>query len=141
MMRRLMPTAKTTVPRHMTSRNKALANPAIRRRHIVAICHGPAALLALSATGNAGDFPFAGYTIAAFPDASDRMIPDIGYMPGHLTWQFGEKLKALGMTIANSEPDDSTHKDRKLLTGAGPLAANALGKLAAETLLAEVAAG
>lgn len=110
-------------------------------RHILAICHGPAALLSLSATGDVGDFPFAGYTITAFPDATDRMIPGIGYMPGHLTWQFGEKLKALGVTIANSEPDNSTYKDRKLLTGAGPLAANALGKLAAETLLVEVAAG
>lgn len=110
-------------------------------RHIVAICHGPAALLALSATDDGGAFPFAGYTITAFPDGSDRMIPDIGYMPGHLTWAFGEKLKALGVSIANSEPDASTHKDRKLLTGAGPLAANALGKLAAETLLSEVAAG
>ena len=109
-------------------------------RHIVSICHGPAALLALSKQDVAGSFPFAGYTITAFPDASDRMIPDIGYMPGHLTWQFGEKLKALGVTIANSEPDDSTRKDRKLLTGASPLAANALGKLAAETLLSEVAA-
>lgn len=109
-------------------------------RHVVAICHGPAALLALSATDDAEGFPFAGYTITAFPDATDRMIPDIGYMPGHLTWQFGEKLKALGVTIANSEPDESTYKDRKLLTGAGPLAANALGKLAATTLLAEIAA-
>lgn len=38
-------------------------------------------------------------------------------MPGQLTWQFGEKLKALGVTITNSEPDDSTHKDRRLVTG------------------------
>ena len=105
-------------------------------RHIVSICHGPAALLALSAQENAGSFPFAGYTITSFPDASDRLIPDMGYMPGHLTWQFGEKLKALGVTIKNDEPDESTHKDRKLLTGASPKAANALGKLAAETLLA-----
>ena len=109
-------------------------------RHIVSICHGPAALLALAAEGDTGDFPFAGYTITAFPDATDRMIPDLGYMPGHLTWAFGEKLQALGLMIANREPDASTHKDRKLLTGASPLAANALGKLAATTLLAEVAA-
>ena len=108
-------------------------------RHIVSICHGPAALLALAAEGAAADFPFAGYTITAFPDATDRMIPDIGYMPGRLPWAFGEKLQALGVTIANSEPDASTRKDRKLLTGASPLAANALGKLAATTLLAEVA--
>ena len=55
-------------------------------RHIVSICHGPAALLALSDDGASGGFPFAGYTIAAFPDVADRMIPDIGYMPGHLAW-------------------------------------------------------
>ena len=78
---------------------------------------------------------------AAFPDAADRTIPDIGYMPGQLAWAFGERLRALGVTIANDEPDASTHQDRRLLTGASPLAANALGRLAAETLLAEVGAG
>ncbi|MBL3685308.1 hypothetical protein F2981_33075 (plasmid) [Sinorhizobium meliloti] len=46
------------------------------------------------------------------------MTPEIGYMPGHLTWHFGEKLKALGVTIANTDPDKSTHLDRKLITGA-----------------------
>ena len=47
----------------------------------------------------------------------------------------------MGVTILNTEPNDATHKDRKVMTGASPLAANALGKLAAETLLAEVAEG
>lgn len=108
-------------------------------RHIVSICHGPAAFLACTPKVDGDAFPFAGYTITAFPDASDRMTPEIGYMPGHLTWHFGEKLKALGVTIVNTEPDKSTYKDRKLVTGASPFAANALGKLAAETLLDEVA--
>ena len=108
-------------------------------RHIVAICHGLAALLALAKDGDASGFPFASYTITAFPTAADEQIPDEGYLPGQLTWQFGEKLQALGVTIANTEPDESTRKDRKLLTGASPLAANALGRLAAETLLVEVA--
>ena len=107
--------------------------------HIVAICHGPAALLALAKDGDESGFPFAGYTITAFPTAADEKIPDEGYLPGQLTWQFGEKLQALGVTIANTAPDESTRKDRKLLTGASPLAANALGRLAADTLLAEVA--
>ncbi len=110
-------------------------------RLVVSICHGPAALLACTPQVGGEVFPFAGYTITAFPDASDRMIPEIGYMPGHLTWHFGEKLKALGVTIANTDPDNSTYKDRRVITGASPLAANALGRLAAETLLAEVAAG
>ena len=107
-------------------------------RHIISICHGPAALLACAPQDGHQDFPFAGYTITAFPDAIDRITPELGYMPGHLTWYFGEKLKALGVNIANNEPDQSTYKDRKLITGASPFAANALGKLAAETLLAEV---
>ena len=109
-------------------------------RYVISICHGPAALLACSPKTDGEAFPFAGYTITAFPDASDRMTPEIGYMPGHLTWHFGEKLKALGVTIANTDPDSSTHRDRKLLTGASPFAANELGKLAAATLLAEVPA-
>lgn len=110
-------------------------------RHVISICHGPAAFLACAAEGDAGIFPFAGYSITAFPDATDRMIPDIGYMPGQLTWRFGERLAAMGVTILNTEPNDATHKDRKVMTGASPLAANALGRLAAETLLAEVAEG
>lgn len=110
-------------------------------RHIVSICHGPAALLACAPTVDGGEFPFAGYTITAFPDSADRMTPEIGYMPGHLTWHFGEKLKALGVTIANTDPDKSTHLDRKLITGASPFAANNLGKLAAKTLLERVTTG
>lgn len=108
-------------------------------RHIVSICHGPAAFLACSIDGGTSAFPLAGYAITAFPDETDRMIPDIGYMPGQLTWHLGERLQALGMRIMNAEPDDSTHKDRKVITGASPLAANSLGRLAAETLLAEFA--
>ncbi len=110
-------------------------------RHLISICHGPAAFLACAEDEGAGGFPFAGYSITAFPDAADRMIPEIGYMPGQLTWHFGGKLQALGVTIMNTEPNDATHKDRRLMTGASPLAANALGRLAAETLLAEVAQG
>jgi molecular chaperone Hsp31 and glyoxalase 3 len=109
-----------------------------QERHIISICHGPAALLACTPKVDGEEFPFSGYTITAFPDAADRMTPQIGYMPGHLTWHFGEKLKALGVTIANTDPDKSTHQDRKLITGASPFAANNLGKLAAETLLAAV---
>ena len=53
-------------------------------RHIISICHGPAAFLACAAKGDAGAFLFAGYSITAFPDATDRMIPDIGYLPDSL---------------------------------------------------------
>ena len=104
-------------------------------RFVISLCHGPAAFLAV------GDSDiYRGYKICAFPDTLDAKTPDIGYMPGHLTWKFGEKLKALGFEIINDNISGAVHRDRKLITGDSPLAGNALGKLAAETLLKEVAA-
>ena len=64
--------------------------------------------------------------------------PMIGYMPGDMPYKFGERLNNLGVTIVNSEADKTVHKDRKLITGAGPLAANNFGKLAARELLNEM---
>lgn len=113
--------------------NWALAND----RFVISICHGPAAFLAC-APAEGETFPFAGYSIVAFPDETDRQTPDVGYMPGQLTWHFGERLTALGVTILNDQPTGATHRDRRLLTGDSPFAGNALGKLAATTLLEAV---
>lgn len=114
----------------------ALEWAAANDRFVVSLCHGPAAFLAV------GDSDiYRGYRICAFPDALDAKTPDIGYMPGNLTWKFGEKLKALGFEIINDDISGAVHRDRKLLTGDSPLAGNALGKLAAATLLEEVEAG
>lgn len=97
-------------------------------RHIITLCHGPAALLA------AGD-AFAGYKIAVFPDALDEGANvKIGYLPGKLTWALGERLKERGVELVNDGMTGAVHADRMLLTGDSPLAANALGKLAVEKL-------
>lgn len=104
-------------------------------KFVITLCHGPAALLAV------GDSDiYQGRKIVAFPDALDAKTPDIGYMPGHLTWKFGEKLKDLGFDVVNYDDDitGAVQKDGKLLTGDSPLAGNALGQLAAEELLKEV---
>lgn len=101
-------------------------------RFVISLCHGPAAFLSL----RNGESPLKGYSICAFPDATDKQTPEMGYMPGHLTWYFGEELKAMGMTIINDDIDGSVNKDRYLLTGDSPFAANALGQLAAKELLA-----
>jgi molecular chaperone Hsp31 and glyoxalase 3 len=103
----------------------------------LAICHGPAALLAAKPL-EGGAFIYDGYTIAAFPDGVDKKTPLIGYMPGQLTWFFGEKLQKLGVAIVNKKADKTCHVDRKLVTGASPKAANEFGKLAAETLIKEI---
>jgi molecular chaperone Hsp31 and glyoxalase 3 len=102
-------------------------------KFMISLCHGPAAFLAAK-----GGPSFSGYKICAFPDALDAQTPDMGYMPGHLTWKFGEKLKAMGFEIVNDNISGETCQDRKMLTGDSPLAGNSLGKLAATALLEAV---
>lgn len=99
----------------------------------ITLCHGPASLLATTL----GDqtFLYDGYNMAVFPDSVDKMTPKIGYLPGPMPWGLSEKLKGLGANLMNTKSDDTVCLDRTLITGASPLAANALGKLAAETLL------
>ncbi|WP_299887170.1 glyoxalase III HchA [uncultured Lacinutrix sp.] len=104
----------------------------------LAICHGPAALLAGSLDNDKDNYLYKGYKIASFPDAVDEQGPIIGYTPGHMPYKYGERLNNLGVTIINEEADNTVHKDRKLITGASPLAANAFGKLAATELIKEV---
>lgn len=108
-------------------------------RYIISICHGPAVFLAPGIVDKEKPSPLKGYSICAFPDAVDRMLPDLGYTPGALTWAFGEALTAQGITIINSAATGATHRDRKVITGDSPFAANALGQLAATTLLEDMA--
>jgi len=106
--------------------------------YTLAICHGPAALLAANLDNDKDSFIYKGYKIASFPDAVDAIGPMIGYTPGDMPWIYGEKLNNLGVTIINQKADNTVYQDRKLITGASPLAANDFGKLAATALLKEV---
>lgn len=100
----------------------------------ISLCHGPAAFIATTLLG--GEFIYEGYKMAVFPDSVDKKTPLIGYLPGPMPWGLSEPLKKLGATIMNTKADDTCCLDRTLITGASPLAANELGKLAATTLLA-----
>lgn len=99
----------------------------------ISLCHGPGAFL--STTLNDQEFMYKGYKMAVFPDSVDRQTPMIGYLPGHMPWALSAKLEELGAILVNTKSDNTTQVDRKLITGASPLAANELGKLAANTLL------
>ena len=102
----------------------------------ITLCHGPGALLSTALDNQ--KFLYDGYKMAVFPDAVDEMTPVIGYLPGHMKKGVSERLKNLGVTIVNTESDKTVCIDRKLITGASPLASNELGKLAARTLLQEL---
>jgi len=102
----------------------------------ISICHGPGSFL--TTTLDNQKFLYEGYKMAVFPDSVDKMTPKIGYLPGQMPWGLSEKLKSLGADIVNTKSDKTVCLDRKLITAASPLAANELGKLAAETLLEEL---
>lgn len=107
-------------------------------KHIISLCHGPAALLSAGIGENKDDNLFKGYKICAFPDSIDAMTPELGYMPGPMPWFIGEKLREMGLEIVNDDITGQTHQDRKLITGDSPFASNNLGKVAAHALLEEV---
>ncbi len=102
----------------------------------ITLCHGPGSLL--STTLDNQKFLYDGYNMAVFPDAVDKQTPMVGYLPGHMPWGLSEKLKSLGANLMNTKSDDTVCLDRRLITGASPLASNNLGKLAASTLLKEL---
>ena len=102
----------------------------------ISLCHGPGSLL--STTLNGEEFIYKGYNMAVFPDALDKQTPMVGYLPGHMPWALSEKLKSLGANLVNTKSDKTVCLDRKLITGASPLASNELGKLASATLLKQL---
>lgn len=110
-------------------------------RYYISLCHGPASMLAANVGKPKGDkFIYEGYEVAVFPDSLDTGANiDIGYIPGKMPWLVGEELKKLGVTLVNKGITGQTHQDRFVLTGDSPLASNNLGKLAATTLLEDVA--
>ena len=102
----------------------------------ITLCHGPGSFFATTLDNQ--KFIYDGYKMAVFPDSVDKQTPMIGYLPGHMPSGVSEKLKSLGANIVNTKSDNTVCRDRKLITGASPLASNNLGKLAAETLLKEL---
>lgn len=107
-------------------------------QHMLAICHGPAALIAANLDVDEGEFIYDGYDMKAFPDAVDKQTPSFGYMPGHMPWRIGEALSKVGITTLNRKIKGDCYIDRKLISGDSPLAANEFGKMSATALLEEV---
>ncbi|MDG2455402.1 MAG: protein deglycase HchA [Bacteroidia bacterium] len=102
----------------------------------ISLCHGPGSFLSTALDDQT--FIYEGYNMAVFPDAIDKQTPMVGYLPGQMRSGVSERLQNLGATIVNTASDATVCVDRKLITGASPLASNELGKLAANTLLKEL---
>jgi D-lactate dehydratase / protein deglycase len=107
-------------------------------RYLVAVCHGPAALMATVQNGD-GPHPYSGYKLAAFPDKFDKQSPMLGYLPGMLPWFQCEKLEEQGMKVINDGVKGDTYIDRRLFSGDSPKACDQLGKMISEELLKKFA--
>ncbi len=106
-------------------------------RYLVAVCHGPAAMVATAVNDNK-PHPYKGYQMVAFPDKYDRQSPTMGYLPGQLSWFQCEALEKHGIKIINEKITGATHIDRKLISGDSPKACDELGKITVEALFQEV---
>ena len=105
-------------------------------RYLVAVCHGPAAMIAKDQKNGAN--PYKGYKMVAFPDKFDKQSPSLGYLPGQLPWFQCEALEKEGITITNEKITGATLIDRKLISGDSPKACDELGKITVEALFKEL---
>lgn len=106
-------------------------------RYLVAVCHGPAAMLATKVKNNK-PHPYKGYKIVAFPDSGDKQSPSIGYLPGQLPWLQCEELEKEGIQVINKKITGATHVDRKLISGDSPKACDEMGKITVNELFKEL---
>lgn len=105
-------------------------------RYLVAVCHGPAAMIAKSNTTEIN--PYNGYKMVAFPDKFDKQSPSLGYLPGQLPWFQCEALAKEGITVINDKITGATFIDRKLISGDSPKACDELGKITVDALFKEL---
>lgn len=105
-------------------------------RYLIAVCHGPAAIIAKENTGEPN--PYRGYKMVAFPDKYDKQSPSLGYLPGQLPWFQCEALEKEGIEIINDKITGATHMDRKLISGDSPKACDELGKITVNALFMEL---
>ena len=105
-------------------------------RFLVAVCHGPAAMIARDNKDKAN--PYSGFKMVAFPDKMDKQSPSLGYLPGQLPWFQCEALEKDGIEVINEKITGATHIDRKLISGDSPKACDELGKITVEALFKEL---
>jgi molecular chaperone Hsp31 and glyoxalase 3 len=105
-------------------------------RYLVAVCHGPAAMIARDSKDKPN--PYKGYKMVAFPDKFDKQSPSLGYLPGQLPWFQCEALEKEGIEVINDKITGATHIDKKLISGDSPKACDDLGKITVDALFKEL---
>ncbi|CDO74872.1 hypothetical protein BN946_scf185004.g22 [Trametes cinnabarina] len=100
------------------------------------ICHGPYALLSTKYAPNSPGFAYKGYKLTSWSDAEEKLVEKM--KGGEVPVKVESALAAEGaemVTIASKKLGDIT-VDREVVSGANPMAANALGSKFVEMLKA-----
>lgn len=93
----------------------------------IAICHGPVGLL--SATGEDGGWIYRGYRMTCYSDLEEQIGEHTGRVPGRVPYYVADELRKQGAIVRNRLVSFLPHviRDRELLTGQDPFAADKLG--------------
>jgi putative intracellular protease/amidase len=100
----------------------------------IAICHGPAALL--STMGADGCMLYKNYEMTCFSNLEEQMVEHMGIVPGPVPFYVADELRSHGGIVRNRLISFMPHvvRDRELLTGQDPFAADRLGKEAVQMI-------
>jgi molecular chaperone Hsp31 and glyoxalase 3 len=104
----------------------------------ITLSHGPSVLLSTAQVNGKG-FAYRDYEVNCFTDKSDKAALSSGYLPGRLPWKCQEKIEKQGIKVQNYSEIGAVHRDRELITGDSPNAANKLGIFAAQIIEEQIA--
>ena len=93
----------------------------------IAICHGPAAFL--PAMGEDGCLIYKGYQMTCFSNLEEQLMEHMGIVPGPVPFYVADELRNHGVAVRNRLMSFLPHlvRDREVLTGQDPFAADRLG--------------
>lgn len=94
----------------------------------IAICHGPAAFL--SAIEPDGSLIYKGYRMTCYSSLEEQLMSHMGIVPGPVPFYVADELRRHGVIVRNRLMSFLPHviRDREVLTGQDPFAADKLGK-------------
>lgn len=100
----------------------------------VTLCHGPSTLLSTALIEEKG-FAYEGYNSMCFTDWTDSITPFLGYLPGKMPWKCQDALEKKNVKVVNGGEKGDVTRDRELITGDSPYAAEKLGREATPMLV------
>jgi putative intracellular protease/amidase len=113
---------------------RILTQSHLNNKPTIAICHGPVGFL--SCVQPEGSWIYKGYHMTCYSKLEEHIGEELGQIPGHLPYYVSDELRKHGAIVKNSIVSFIPHvmRDREMLTGQDPFAADRLGKEAVKMI-------